>query len=92
MAKNGIGDPKWKQYANKYFGRRDFQIGLGLWLVSYGIEVDWKDPDNRPKWMRRTDFLSCKCKACYFGTSNHTNGIHHNQAKIIFSPPDQSNK
>ena len=42
--------------------------------------------------MRRTDFLPCQCKACYFCTNNHTNGIHHNQAKIIFSPPDQSNK
>ena len=93
MAKNGIGDPKWEQYASKYYGRRDFQIDLGLWLVSYGIEVDWKDPDDRPKWMRRIDFLPCQCKVCYFCKNKHTNAINHNQAKIIFSPsPDRADK
>ena len=77
---------------SKRFGRRDFQIDLGLWLIGYGIEEDWKYPNKRPKWMRKKEFLPCNCKSCYFCKNKHTDGIYPNRAKMLFTPPEPTKK
>ena len=59
MAEHNIGDSKWKLYSNKNFGRHDFQIDLGLWLIEQGIREDWIDPRKKNKYglEKRTFYL-----------------------------------
>ena len=55
-----------------------FQVDLGLAVMEYRIEKDWKDTDDKkPKWMRQTQLISCMCEKCFFCKSGFTNGITH---------------
>ena len=80
-AGNDIGPEEWKKYLDKNDGRHDFQIDLGIALMNYAIEMEWKDMDKRPDFMRQVDFIPCDCKQCFFCLNGHTNGIYHRPDK-----------
>ena len=69
--------PDWKKYSNKNEGRKNFQIDLGILLLNYAIELDMKDSNKKPKWMRQTPPIPCDCKKCYFCKNGITTGIAH---------------
>ena len=58
----------WRLYKDKNGGRRMFQIDLGIALMNYGISLDWDGDMNtqRPRWMRRAEFVPCDCEKCFF--------------------------
>jgi len=81
-----VGDEKWSKYKNSNTGRHDFQIDLGIDLISYGIGLDWTG-DERPDYMRGDDFVPCNCNKCYFCVKGHTSGIAHAQKKRAAEAP-----
>ena len=50
LAKSNIGSEKWKKYLTHKSARHDFQIDLGLELLSYGIAQDWDGKSKRPDY------------------------------------------
>jgi hypothetical protein len=71
-AKAGVGPSDWKRYLSKHNGRHDFQIHLAIELMNRAISLDWKD---KPDWMRKSSYVPCDCKLCYFCKNGHTGGI-----------------
>ncbi len=72
--------PKWKKYAGKNYGCAKFQRDLGMELINYAIDQEWRDHvdgGKRPSWMRQREFLPCKCKKCFFCLNGYCSGIHH---------------
>jgi hypothetical protein len=41
--------------------------------------ADLKDKSRRPAFMRKTDFLPCACKKCFFCKNGFTRGVAHKQ-------------
>jgi hypothetical protein len=80
LAKLDLGLKKWKSYSNKNGGRKKFQIDLGMALLNYAIEMDWDD-ENRPRWMRQSEFVPCDCKCCFFCLKGMTGGVEHKRKK-----------
>jgi hypothetical protein len=74
----------WTLYSDKNGGRRRFQIDLGIALMNYGIGLDWNGDVNtqRPRWMRRSEFVPCDCEKCFFCLHNLTTGIDHKRKKV----------
>ena len=87
LAKDNIGDPKWKRYA-KNGGRREFQIDLAIDLINYGLELDWDGGKERPSYMRQSGpFVPCDCKKCLFCKHGHTGvikGVDRKPKKAVF--------
>eukprot|EP00956_Cyclotella_meneghiniana_P022021 scaffold40902_cov50-Cyclotella_meneghiniana.AAC.1 len=74
----------WTLYSDKNGGLRRFQIDLGIALMNYGIGLDWNGDVNtqRPRWMRRLDFVPCDCEKCFFCVHNLTTGIDHKRKNV----------
>jgi len=72
----------WVKYL-KRDGRAEFQLDLGLAIIEYGIRLDCpniadlKDKSNRPAYMRKTNFIPCSCKKCFFCKIGFTQGVAH---------------
>eukprot|EP00557_Chaetoceros_sp_GSL56_P001663 CAMPEP_0176503360 /NCGR_PEP_ID=MMETSP0200_2-20121128/15318_1 /TAXON_ID=947934 /ORGANISM="Chaetoceros sp., Strain GSL56" /LENGTH=239 /DNA_ID=CAMNT_0017902639 /DNA_START=116 /DNA_END=832 /DNA_ORIENTATION=+ len=72
----------WIKYL-KRGGRSEFQMDLGLALIEWGILLDCpniadlKDKSKRPAYMRKTDFVPCACKQCFFCKNGFTRGVAH---------------
>ncbi len=83
---------EWIVFCNGNGGRETLQIYLGLELINFVIEYDWKNiEDERPKWMRQGNFLPCNCGKCFFCLKGITNGMHHKpQRKVIIHHSDKS--
>ena len=77
LAKSNIGSEKWKKYLTHKSARHDFQIDLGLELLSYGIAQDWDGKSKRPDYMRSGEFVPCGCEQCYFCINGFTTGVAH---------------
>ena len=73
---NNVRNTDWKRYLNKNTGRHDFQIDSGIYLLKYGITLDWKG-NKRPSYMRTDQFIPYECEKCYFCMNMHTSGIDH---------------
>ena len=41
---------------------------------------------------REKDFLPCSCKLCYFCKNKHTNGIYHDNTRMVYHPPPNAPK
>ena len=80
LATAGVGNREWKKYKMRKNGRHDFQIDLGLALISFAIKLEWTGV-KRPGWMRQGQFVPCDCKQCYFCVNGHTTGIAHVKSK-----------
>ena len=48
---------KWKKYHSKNSGRHDFQIDLGIAILSYGISLESDGGSKRPDLMQQIDFF-----------------------------------
>ena len=66
LAKSNVESGKWKKYLTDKTARHDFQIDLGLELLSYGIAQDWYGKSKRPDYMRKREFVPCGCEKWYF--------------------------
>jgi hypothetical protein len=74
---------KWHKYLSKNGGRYKFQMDLGLALISYGIGMDWEegfDEDKKPPYMRKSNYVPCGCKRCFFCKNGKTQGVDHKRA------------
>jgi hypothetical protein len=80
LAKLDLGLKVWKRYSQKNGGRKRFQVDLGIALLNYGIELEWDD-ENRPRWMRQSEFVPCDCKSCFFCLKGMTCGVEHRRKK-----------
>ena len=80
-AKEG-NDNSWTKYL-QCGGRAAFQMDCGLALIERGILLDCpniadlKDKSKRPTYMRKTDFVPCACKQCFFCKNGFTRGVAH---------------
>jgi hypothetical protein len=75
---------KWHQYLSKNGGRYKFQMDLGLALISHGLGMDWKEgfhEDDKPKYVRRLNYMPCGCGRCFFCHNGKTNGVDHKPVK-----------
>jgi len=75
-----VNEDELNKFKNKNDGRRKFQIDLALSVIEYGIKLEWKEPykkEDKPKWMRKQDYIPCGCKKCFFCKNGMTNGIDH---------------
>jgi hypothetical protein len=86
LAEQGIGKPEWKKYRDKYEGRHNFQIDLGISLLNYCIGLDWDGVSGkRPSYMQTGAFKPCDCKKCFFCLKGNTDNFAHcprKQAKV----------
>ncbi len=75
---------EWKKYCNGNRGCEALQICLGLELINFAIEQEWKDTNNaRPKWMQQGKLMPCNCQECFFCLKGLANGLHHKATKNI---------
>jgi hypothetical protein len=59
-------------------GRFSFQVDYGIPILNFACERAWPDR-TRPEWMRKSDFIPCNCKKCFFCIKNlqsTEDGIH----------------
>ena len=92
-------DDPWHKYTQKN-GRAQFQMDMADALIEYGIRLDCpdirqlEDPDKRPVYMRKKDFVPCACGWCFFCRNGFTRGVMHpqfvlrsNVARAAMPPP-----
>ncbi len=72
---------KWIRYLKKEFGRHDFQINLGMSLLTRAIKWDWDGKSKKQGWMRQSPVLLCNCNQCFFCLNGITIGITHHPTK-----------
>ena len=60
-----------------------FQIDLGIALMNYAIEKEFKKNGKRPGWVRQMEFVPYDCKKCYFCLNGHTTGIVHSRKRAV---------
>lgn len=83
LGKDGIGIDGWADYSKDIQdGRKDFQIDLGMSLIKYAIELDWKG-ERRPDWMRQGEFVPCDCSQCYHYLNRITTGVAHKRPRPV---------
>jgi hypothetical protein len=77
-----MGLSRWKQYDSKNFGRHNFQIGLAIDLMNYGIGLKWDGKsENTPSFMPKGSLVPCDCGKGFFCVNGLTNGIPHRRSK-----------
>ncbi len=81
LANSGIRESEWSRYLKKEFGRHDFQINLGMSLLTRAIEWDWDGKLKKPGWMRQSPVLPCNCNQCFFYRNGITSIITHHPTK-----------
>jgi len=72
LIKSDIGQKQWKQYLDHHSDCHDFQIDLSLFVMTYGISLQWDgESDERPNFMQQM----------FFCLNGITTGIAHPPAK-----------
>ena len=81
LASVDVRKTEWKKYANKNYGRHDFQIELVMDIINYATEKEWDRESKRTGWMRQKQFVACNCEECYFCQNGFTTSISHIKKK-----------
>ena len=59
-------------------GQYDFHIDLGIALMIYGINTEWKDTTEMwPNFIRQTVFIPCNCDKGFIFVNDLTNRNAH---------------
>ncbi len=57
LIKSDIGQKQWKRYLDHHSDCHDFQIDLSLFVMTYGISLQWDgESDERPNFMQQMFF------------------------------------
>ncbi len=76
--------PCWKKNTGKNYGCAKFQKDLGMQLLNYVIEHEWKDHHSgsvQPDWMQQSEFLPCKGRSVSFVSTNTAMASITNQSQ-----------
>jgi hypothetical protein len=69
-----------EQILEQEWGTIQVSDGLGYALMSYGLGMDWEegfDKDKKPPYVRKSQYVPCGCKRCFFCKNGKTHGINH---------------
>ena len=66
-------------------GWYNFQVDLGMVMMQYTIELEWKEPyeqEVKLAWMHQNPLDPCKCSQCFFCVHRMITGVIH-KPKIV---------
>jgi hypothetical protein len=68
------------KYCSKNEGRERFQKDLAQELIAYAIHKDWRNVEDemtKPAYMRKSLYVPCGCKMCFFCQEGLMHGVNH---------------
>ena len=69
-----------EKYQSHISGWYNFQVDLGMDMMQYTIELEWKEPyeqEVKLAWMHQNPLDPCKCSQCFFCGHRMITGVIH---------------